>query len=554
MPHRAICLSRPTSQALRFSGVRGFSSSAPAPAATVPSAGAAPLYASPSAPGSSVSSPLRIALLGQPDSVFARLGLVQRAIDPSFDLDAPGTLSNLSRDPCLVMNINKVFESRVITMRMPLHSQQPDEQRSVELLIYRAHSDLIKALLWNDPSAPQAAIVCLDACNTRSRLQELLRENLRVLPKQIPIVVYLMRTDQIAEPPTKENASLQQLREMIAEELVTQGFDSPTTEAASSTPVILGVTESVDGQSCPDTASIRALLQSMHTHLAASPQVELEEPYMLSVESLLPSADQTATIVRGWDRGLSWAMASGKLPAPGESVDLIGARGEKLFSNAVVQSSASDPDSLTLRGSFLHLDQVRRSPEYLVSAGSDIQSWNEIEAEIYLLTPEEGGRYAPLVSNSPVLCGLGVHPAVVQLSPSLLNPADRATITPEQPSASWMSVGVNRRVRVFMGSNGVARVGQRFWLGSPSNIGQFIALGRVTKLIGKLPDGAAPLTLPRMSLGDRLRVAEGLLCEMMNVPQPGLPRVTTRANARRNLWILGVASFAAGLFLPPMLW
>ena len=90
---------------------------------------------------------------------------------------------------------------------------------------------------------------------------------------------------------------------MVASELATYGVDS-TTDAegaanagATRTPVILGLSETIDGQSCPDTASIRSLLQSLDTHLSQiSPRVD---PYLLSVQWVLESADHSATVIRG---------------------------------------------------------------------------------------------------------------------------------------------------------------------------------------------------------------------------------------------------------------
>jgi hypothetical protein len=70
----------------------------------------------------------------------------------------------------------------------------------------------------------------------------------------------------------------------------------------------------------------------------------------MSVEPVLESADQSATVVRGWDRALSWAMFADEPPSAGQSVNLIGAGGERLIRGALVASS--DADSVTVRGRF----------------------------------------------------------------------------------------------------------------------------------------------------------------------------------------------------------
>jgi hypothetical protein len=111
---------------------------------------------------------------------------------------------------------------------------------------------------------------------------------------------------------------------------------------------VLGITETIDGQPCSDTQTIRALIQTMDTHL--SRRLPPAEPYLMSVEPVLESADQSATVVRGWDRALSWAMFADEPLSAGQSVNLIGAGGERLIRGALVASS--DADSVTVRGRF----------------------------------------------------------------------------------------------------------------------------------------------------------------------------------------------------------
>ncbi|KAL2766300.1 elongation factor Tu, mitochondrial isoform 2 precursor, partial [Daubentonia madagascariensis] len=224
------------------------------------------------------------------------------------------------------------------------------------------HADYVKNMITG--TAPLDGCILVVAANDGPMPQT--REHL-LLAKQIGIehiVVYVNKADAVQDSEMVELVELE-IRELLNE----FGYKG------DETPVIVGSALCALEQRDPELGlkSVQKLLDAVDTYIPV-PTRDLEKPFLLPVETVY-SIPGRGTVVTGIE----------------------------MFHKSLERAEAGDNLGALVRG--LKREDVRRGL-VMVKPGS-IQPHQKVEAQVYILTKEEGGRHKPFVSHfMPVMFSL----------------------------------------------------------------------------------------------------------------------------------------------------
>ena len=200
---------------------------------------------------------------------------------------------------------------------------------------------------------------------------------------QVPsIVVFLNKCDMVSDP------ELLDLVEMEVRELLTK-YQYPGNEV----PIIRGsALKALEGD-VEAEKQIHALMDAVDSYIP-TPVRDTEKPFLMPIEDVF-SIKGRGTVVTG-------RIERGKVKV-NEPVEIVGIRptkqsvvtGVEMFKKSLDEGQAGDNVGILLRG--VEKDDVERG-QVIAKPGS-ITPHKEFEAEVYILTKEEGGRHTPFFTG-----------------------------------------------------------------------------------------------------------------------------------------------------------
>jgi elongation factor Tu len=204
------------------------------------------------------------------------------------------------------------------------------------------------------------------------------------------IVVYLNKTDLVDE---KDREDILELEEMELRELLDKyefpGDDIPIIRGSA-----LQAMECTGDVDAPEYDSIKQLLDAIDSYIP-TPERDIEKPFLMPVEDVF-SIEGRGTVVTG-------RAERGKVKV-GENVEIVGLKeevtktvctGVEMFNKTLDEGLAGDNIGVLLRG--IKRDDVERGQ--VVAKPGSITPHTEFEAEVYVLTKEEGGRHTPFFNG-----------------------------------------------------------------------------------------------------------------------------------------------------------
>jgi len=193
-------------------------------------------------------------------------------------------------------------------------------------------------------------------------------------------VVYLNKADMV------DDAELLELVEMEVRELL-QKYEFP----GDDTPIIHGsALKALEGdQSEIGVPSILKLVEALDTFIPEPVRV-LDKPFLMPVEDVFSISGRGTVITGRIERGIVKV---------GDEVEIVGIRdtvktivtGVEMFRKLLDQGQAGDNVGLLLRGT--KRDDVERGQ--VVCKPGSIKPHTQFEAEVYVLSKDEGGRHTP---------------------------------------------------------------------------------------------------------------------------------------------------------------
>jgi elongation factor Tu len=198
------------------------------------------------------------------------------------------------------------------------------------------------------------------------------------------IVVYLNKADMV------DDAELLELVELEIRELL-DSYQFP----GDDTPVIIGsALKAVEGDTSEiGTPSIERLVQALDDYVPI-PERPVDRPFLLPIEDVFSISGRGTVVTGRIERGIVKV---------GEEVEIVGIKattkttctGVEMFRKLLDEGQAGDNVGVLLRGT--KREDVERG-QVLCKPGS-VNPHTHFEAEVYVLSKEEGGRHTPFFSN-----------------------------------------------------------------------------------------------------------------------------------------------------------
>jgi elongation factor Tu len=294
------------------------------------------------------------------------------------------TLSKQPGNPTKPMGYGDIDNSpeerqRGVTINIS-HIEYETEARHYAHIDAPGHADYVKNMITGAAQMDGAILVVSapDGPMPQTREHVLLARQVNV-PQ---LVVFLNKIDMVDDP------ELVDLVEVEVRELLTK-YQYPGDDV----PVIKGsALKAAEGDEA-SMAQIMELMNAVDTFIP-TPERETDKPFLMSVEDVFSIKGRGTVATGRIERGIVKVN---------EEVELVGlaptrksvVTGVEMFRKMLDQGQAGDNVGILLRG--VEKDDIERGM-VLAKSGS-ITPHTEFEAEVYILTKEEGGRHTPFFSG-----------------------------------------------------------------------------------------------------------------------------------------------------------
>jgi elongation factor Tu len=240
------------------------------------------------------------------------------------------------------------------------------------------HADYVKNMITGAAQMDGAILVCSAADGPMPQTREHI-----LLARQVGvpyIVVYLNKADMV------DDAELLELVEMEVRELLSK-YDFP----GDTTPIVKGsALKALEGdQSEIGVPSVIKLVDEMDNYIPV-PERAIDGAFLMPVEDVFSISGRGTVVTGRIERGIVKVN---------DEVEIVGIKattkttctGVEMFRKLLDQGQAGDNVGVLLRGT--KREEVERG-QVLAKPGS-ITPHTKFEAEVYVLTKEEGGRHTP---------------------------------------------------------------------------------------------------------------------------------------------------------------
>ena len=280
-------------------------------------------------------------------------------------------------------NIDKAPEERErgITISTS-HVEYESDNRHYAHVDCPGHADYVKNMITGAAQMDGAILVCSAADGPMPQTREHI-----LLARQVGvphIVVFLNKADMV------DDAELLELVEMEVRDLLSSyGFPG------DDIPIVTGsALKALEGDTSDiGEGAIFKLVEAMDTNFPL-PTREVDKPFLLPVEDVFSISGRGTVVTGRIERGIIKV---------GEEIEIIGLKdtvkttvtGVEMFRKMLKEGQAGDNVGLLLRGT--KREDVERGQ--VLAAPKSITPHTKFQAEIYVLSKEEGGRRTPFLSG-----------------------------------------------------------------------------------------------------------------------------------------------------------
>jgi elongation factor Tu len=262
------------------------------------------------------------------------------------------------------------------------HVEYESESRHYAHVDCPGHADYVKNMITGAAQMDGAILVCSAADGPMPQTREHI-----LLSRQVGvpyIVVFLNKADMV------DDEELMELVEMEVRELLSQ-YDFP----GDDTPIIKGsALKALEGDTSDIGApAVEALVAAMDSYIP-EPERAVDGDFLMPVEDVFSISGRGTVVTGRIERGVVNV---------GDEIEIVGIKdtqkttvtGVEMFRKLLDQGLAGDNVGVLLRGT--KRDEVERG-QVLCKPGS-ITPHTKFEAEVYVLSKEEGGRHTPFFNG-----------------------------------------------------------------------------------------------------------------------------------------------------------
>ncbi|RUR29116.1 MULTISPECIES: elongation factor Tu [Vreelandella] len=259
------------------------------------------------------------------------------------------------------------------------HVEYQSEERHYAHVDCPGHADYVKNMITGAAQMDGAILVCSAADGPMPQTREHI-----LLSRQVGvpfIVVFLNKADMV------DDEELLELVEMEVRELLDQ-YDFP----GDDTPIITGsalMALNGEDENGMGTTAVANLIKALDEYIP-EPERAIDQPFLMPIEDVFSISGRGTVVTGRVERGIVKA---------GEEVEIVGIRdttktivtGVEMFRKLLDEGRAGENVGALLRGT--KRDDVERG-QVLAKPGT-IHPHTTFEAEVYVLSKEEGGRHTP---------------------------------------------------------------------------------------------------------------------------------------------------------------
>jgi len=262
------------------------------------------------------------------------------------------------------------------------HVEYESDNRHYAHVDCPGHADYVKNMITGAAQMDGAILVVSAADGPMPQTREHI-----LLSRQVGvpyIVVYMNKADMV------DDAELLELVEMEVRELL-DSYDFP----GDDTPVVVGsALKALEGDASEiGVPSIYKLIDAMDEYIP-EPERAIDGDFLMPVEDVFSISGRGTVVTGRVERGIVKV---------GDEIEIVGIKettkttctGVEMFRKLLDQGQAGDNIGVLLRGT--KRDEVERG-QVLAKPGS-ITPHTKFEAEVYVLTKDEGGRHTPFFNG-----------------------------------------------------------------------------------------------------------------------------------------------------------
>ncbi|MDT8894768.1 elongation factor Tu [Halomonas sp. I1] len=259
------------------------------------------------------------------------------------------------------------------------HVEYQSEERHYAHVDCPGHADYVKNMITGAAQMDGAILVCSAADGPMPQTREHI-----LLSRQVgvpTIVVFLNKADMV------DDEELLELVEMEVRELLNE-YDFPGDDCPIITGSALMALEGKDDNGMGTTA-VANLIKALDAYIP-EPERAIDQPFLMPIEDVFSISGRGTVVTGRVERGVVKA---------GEEVEIVGIRdtakttvtGVEMFRKLLDEGRAGENIGALLRGT--KRDDVERG-QVLAKPGT-ITPHTKFEAEVYVLSKDEGGRHTP---------------------------------------------------------------------------------------------------------------------------------------------------------------
>ncbi|MCX6785283.1 MAG: elongation factor Tu [Candidatus Komeilibacteria bacterium] len=257
------------------------------------------------------------------------------------------------------------------------HVEYETEKRHYAHVDCPGHADYVKNMITGAAQMDGAILVVAATDGPMPQTREHI-----VLARQVGvpyIIVFLNKVDQVSDP---------ELIDLVEEEIrdLLKKYEFP----GDTTPIIRGsALKALQNPKGDDAKCIQELLDAVDSYIP-EPVRDIAKPFLMPIEDIF-SIEGRGTVVTG-------KIERGIIKVNGE-VEIVGLHpttktvvtGIEMFNKSLSEGRAGDNAGVLLRGT--KKEEVERG-QVIAKPGS-VTPHSEFEAQIYILSKDEGGRHTP---------------------------------------------------------------------------------------------------------------------------------------------------------------
>ena len=260
------------------------------------------------------------------------------------------------------------------------HVEYETEKRHYAHVDCPGHADYVKNMITGAAQMDGAILVVSAADGPMPQTREHI-----LLARQVGVpalVVFLNKADMV------DDAELLELVEMEVRELLSsygfKGDDIPVVKGSA----LAGLEGKPEGEE-----AIMVLMDAVDAHIP-QPERPIDKPFLMPIEDVFSISGRGTVVTGRIEKGIVKV---------GEEIAIVGLKdtqktictGVEMFRKLLDEGRAGDNVGVLLRGT--KREDVERG-QVLAKPGS-ITPHTEFDAEVYILTKEEGGRHTPFFAN-----------------------------------------------------------------------------------------------------------------------------------------------------------